>query len=142
MKLLRSREPVSETGTVPAPDIDAPAPAHGPRASKARIGDMLVALGTISEDQLQAALSEQRSSGRRLGEVLIAMGALHERDFLKTLAEQLGIPLVDLRSVTPEADALSHIPESMVRSENVLPVSIDDGELAIAISTEPTDDLV
>ena len=147
MKLLRSREPVSETGNPPAPDvdapdIDAPAPVHAPRASKARIGDMLVAQGTISEDQLQAALGEQRRSGRRLGEVLVAMGALGERDFLKTLAVQLGIPLVDLRSVTPEPDALSRMPESMVRSENVLPVSIDEGELAIAISTEPTDDLI
>ena len=147
MKLLRSREPVSETGNPPAPDvdapdIDAPAPVHAPRASKARIGDMLVAQGTISEDQLQAALGEQRRSGSRLGEVLVAMGALGERDFLKTLAVQLGIPLVDLRSVTPEPDALSRMPESMVRSENVLPVSIDEGELAIAISTEPTDDLM
>jgi type IV pilus assembly protein PilB len=145
MKLHRARDAVAPITA--EPEAEAPAPAggarpHAPRASKARIGELLVAQGTISEDQLQAGLLEQKRTGRRLGEVLVELGALGERDFLKTLADQLGIPLVDLRSVTPEPEALARIPESMVRSEGVLPVYVDDGELAIAISTEPTDELV
>ena len=70
------------------------------------------------------------------------MGALGERDFLQTLSSQLEIPLIDLRFATPEAEALAHIPESMVRSARVLPVSIVDGALWIAFSTEPTDALL
>ncbi len=50
--------------------------------------------------------------------------------------------MVDLRTVTPEPEALARIPESIVRAEGVLPVSIDDGELAIATSSEPTDELL
>jgi type IV pilus assembly protein PilB len=143
MKLHRARATDAETSVEPVEEPPASdARTHAPRASKARIGELLVARGTISEEQLQAGLLEQRRTGHRLGEVLVQLGALGERDFLKTLAEQLGIPLVDLRSVTPEPDAVARIPEAMVRSEGVLPVYFDEGELAIAISTEPADELV
>jgi Type II secretion system (T2SS), protein E, N-terminal domain len=97
------------------PEAEAPGPevaARPARARKLRIGELLVAQGTISEDQLRAGLLEQKRTGRRLGEVLVELGVLGERDFLKTLAGQLEIPLVDLRTVTPEPEALARIPES------------------------------
>jgi type IV pilus assembly protein PilB len=120
-------------------------PAVAPPAArpvKMRIGERLIARGLISEEQLSRALLEQAGTGRRVGEVLVEMGTLGERDFLSTLSEQLDLPLVDLRSVTPEPDALARVPEAMVRSERVLPVRIEDGALSIAISTEPTDELL
>lgn len=108
-----------------------------------RLGEMLVAKGAISSDQLSRALTEQKSSGgRRLGEVLVQMGVLGERDFLEALAEQFGLRIVDLRQVTPDAEALACLPEAIVRSEAVLPVQVQDGMLLVAISTEPTKDLV
>ena len=103
---------------------------------------MLVDAGTITKEQLTRALLEQAGTGRRLGEVLVDIGALGERDFLKALSSQLGIPLVDLRTATPEPEALARIPETMVRAARVLPVAIDDGALWIAFSTEPMDALL
>jgi type IV pilus assembly protein PilB len=141
MKLHRARETVVEA-TADAQPADADAPAQAPRPVKMRIGERLVAQGKISKDQLTAGLLEQAGTGRRLGEVLVEMGALGERDFLKALSEQLDIPLVDLRTATPEADALACIPEATVRAARVLPVRINDGELSVAISTEPPDGLV
>jgi type IV pilus assembly protein PilB len=119
------------------PEIAAPA-----RPGKLRIGEMLVAEGTITKDELTQGLLKQAGTGRRLGEVLVEMGALGERDFLQALSVQLEIPLVDLRSATPEPEALACIPEAMVREARVLPVSISDGALAIAFSTEPMDALL
>ncbi len=130
-----------------APETDAAValldePAIGRRPLRMRIGERLVARGAISEAQLTAALLEQAGTGRMLGAVLIELGSLSERAFLDALAEQLELPLVDLRQATPEADALALIPEAIVRAARVLPVRIDDGQLVVAISTEPTDELV
>ena len=38
------------------------------------IGDLLVREGLISQDQLKAALAEQRGNGYRLGYNIVAMG--------------------------------------------------------------------
>jgi type IV pilus assembly protein PilB len=145
MKLHRARETVVETAADAvrdAPPADSHSPASAARPVKMRIGERLVAQGTISKEQLASGLLKQAGTGRRLGEVLVEMGALGERDFLKALAEQLDLPLVDLRTATPEADALACIPESMVRAARVLPVRIDGGELSVAISTEPPEELL
>jgi type IV pilus assembly protein PilB len=146
MKLHRGRETVAVLD--PEPELERgpgpvePEPAGTPRAVKKRIGELLVAEGTITKDQLTRALLEQAGTGRRLGEVLVDMGALGERDFLTALSAQLEIPLVDLRTATPEAEALSKLPEAMVRAARVLPVSIEDGALWVAFSTEPMDALL
>ena len=146
MKLHRGKGATAVFETAPPDEIELPsdrpeitAPA---RPGKLRIGEMLVAEGTITKDQLTQGLLKQAGTGRRLGEVLVEMGALGERDFLQALSVQLAIPLVDLRSATPEPEALACIPEAMVREARVLPVSISDGALAIAFSTEPMDALL
>ena len=127
--------------TEPVPGVAVAGSEPTPRAVKMRIGERLVARGLISQEQLTTALLEQAGTGRLLGKVLIELGVLGERDFLQALSEQLQLPLVDLRSVTPEPDALACIPEAMVRAARVLPVRIDNGALSVAISSEPSDGL-
>lgn len=40
-----------------------------------RLGDLLIAAGAITEEQLQTALQTQKQSGQRLGDVLIDSGS-------------------------------------------------------------------
>ena len=66
-----------------------------------RLGDILVASGAVTEAQIEEALERQRREGGRLGENLIEMGLLSEEqmsfilqtkpDAPKTL-EETGIP--------------------------------------------------
>jgi general secretion pathway protein E/type IV pilus assembly protein PilB len=39
-----------------------------------RLGDKLVELGLITQDQLRIALQEQKSTGKQLGEALLVLG--------------------------------------------------------------------
>jgi type IV pilus assembly protein PilB len=145
MRLHRAHDTDADVAVGLAEDVpvaDTASPANVSRPVKMRIGELLVARGLISKDQLSHALLEQAGTGRRLGEVLVESGTLGERDFLKALSEQLEIPLVDLRTATPEPDALARIPEAIVRAARVLPVSIQNGELSVAISTEPSEELL
>jgi hypothetical protein len=52
---------------------------------KEYLGQVLLHYGKVSEAQLQAAREAQRSSGAKLGEVLVAQGFLSEQDVLDIL---------------------------------------------------------
>ena len=54
------------------------------------VGEMLVARGYVTPEQLEAALEAQHSlpTMETLGETLVSMGFLSQRDKLRCLAEQ------------------------------------------------------
>jgi hypothetical protein len=52
------------------------------------IGEVLVAAGAITREELQEALQEQRQSGKRLGEVLIEAGRISWLSLAQALADQ------------------------------------------------------
>ena len=54
------------------------------------IGEVLVAAGAITREELQEALQEQRQSGKRLGEVLIEAGRISWLSLAQAIADQTG----------------------------------------------------
>ena len=66
-------------------------------ANPARIGDVLVAQGVLSPEQLQRALAEQKASGQMLGEMLVAQGVINNAVLVETLAKCLGVSGCQLR---------------------------------------------
>ena len=54
------------------------------------IGEVLVAAGAITREELQEALHEQRESGKRLGEVLIEAGRISWLSLAQAIADQTG----------------------------------------------------
>lgn len=52
------------------------------------IGEVLVAAGAITREELQEALEEQRRSGKRLGEVLIEAGRISWLSLAQAIADQ------------------------------------------------------
>ena len=59
-----------------------------------RLGDMLISLDVITEEQLQQALEDQKVTHKRLGEQLIADGFITEGQLIDTLRVQLGIDYI------------------------------------------------
>ena len=59
---------------------------EGGDMGKGRMGDRLVALGIITEDQLNVALQEKKISGRLLGEVLVDLSFIDEETLSAVLA--------------------------------------------------------
>src|SRR5215207_7994856 len=83
----------------------------GRLASMAKLGQLLVARGWITVQQLTRALKNQSVVGGRLGTCLLEMDVISEDLLLKGLSEQLGVPAAavdDLRAVSEEVrDLLS-----------------------------------
>ncbi|QYU66914.1 hypothetical protein J4558_18400 [Leptolyngbya sp. 15MV] len=66
------------------------------------MGALLLKRGLLSQDQLERALTEQRSTGQRLDRVLIRQGHVTREQVLAAIGEQFHMPVVDLDTVLVE----------------------------------------
>ncbi|EJG2021154.1 type II/IV secretion system protein [Vibrio parahaemolyticus] len=103
-----------------------------------RLGDLLVEEGIVSEDQIQQALSAQRSTGQKLGDALIDLGFITEKQMLEFLSQQLGLPLIDLGRAPVDADAVQILPEVHARRLRAMVVARNGDSLRVAMS-DPAD---
>ena len=123
-----------------------------------RLGEVLLELGAIHPDDLIGALSRQREVGggvpagpdgsdpnapapdaaARLGRLLVDQGVITEVDLAAALAEQFGVPLADLRTVSPEQAAIDRIPEELARKHGVIPLRVEDERVYLA-AADPLD---
>ncbi|MCL1925622.1 MAG: Flp pilus assembly complex ATPase component TadA [Syntrophorhabdaceae bacterium] len=101
---------------------------------KKRLGEFLVETGLISEADLSKALSEQRSKKEKLGDVIASLGLASDIEIAQALSIQLGIPLIDLRNTPVEPQAIELISEKVARKHLIIPISIDQKELHIAMA--------
>ncbi len=67
------------------------------QAKKLRLGEVLLQQGILSEDQLTAALAQQKNTGAMLGEVLVNEGVINSAVLVRSLARCLGMPGCHLR---------------------------------------------
>ncbi|MBX3247354.1 MAG: hypothetical protein KF901_09240 [Myxococcales bacterium] len=88
----------------------------------ARIGDMLVAAGFVTDEQVSSALDAQRSSGRRLGEELVALGFVSEVQLTQVLSNQLSVPWVSLHHVELTRELLDLVPAEVADRFGLIPV--------------------
>lgn len=107
-----------------------------------RIGDILVADGILTPDQLDEALEKQREdpNSARLGTVVLELGMVSEHAVARALARQLRLPMVDLVERTPSPEAIEVVPRRLAERHDLLPLDVDpdEGILTVAMS-DPTD---
>ncbi|HUT85059.1 MAG TPA: ATPase, T2SS/T4P/T4SS family [Thermodesulfobacteriota bacterium] len=100
------------------------------------LGEMLIASGVITPDQLKSALESQKKSGLRLGKELIRLGYLTEEVIIETLGDQAGIPYVDLDTYLIDQKTISLLPEDLARRHQLIPLFKIRNVLTIAM-TDP-----
>jgi MSHA biogenesis protein MshE len=108
------------------------------QGKKLRIGDLLIQQGAITEDQLVAALAQQKESGQRLGRTLSDMGFVEEDQMLTILSKQLNIPFVDLGRFDFNADLVKKLPETMARRFRAIILEDQRKDLLVGM-TDPMD---
>ncbi len=108
------------------------------RPEKLRLGDVLTGQKLISQEQLKAALEEQKRSGRRLGKVLIDLGILSEEQIAEALARQLGMPHIALKYFNFKTDVVRRLPEAQARRHRAV-VLEDRRERYLVGMADPTD---
>lgn len=92
---------------------------------KIRIGDVLVAAGAITEEQLQEGLAKQKETGRKLGNALVDLGFISNDMLITVLTTQLGIDYIELKGAKIEEKVIHMVPEKMVTKYQAIPIEID-----------------
>ena len=99
-----------------------------------RLGDILLQWKVLREEDLRAALQEQRESNKLLGEILMKHRLIDEDTLFKALSEQLGLPLVSPHEINVAAIA-DVLPKKLCADYLVFPASIEkDGTLRVAVT--------
>ena len=100
-----------------------------------RLGQILVDLGHLTEDQLWDVLEEQKQgAGEIIGQVAIRMGFVTEAHVSEALAEQWGMPVVNLTETTISPKVLELVPQTMADIYKIMPISLRDNVLTVAMA--------
>jgi type IV pilus assembly protein PilB len=102
-----------------------------------RLGQILVDLGFITDEQLEMLVEEQHQHPNQLiGRLGEEMGLITEEQLAQALAEQMNMQVVDLSDVTIPKSVLDEITETMAQLYRVIPIKLEENTLTLA-SSEP-----
>ncbi len=92
------------------------------KITKKRLGEILVAQGIVTSDQVQEALKIQSKTGEKLGEALVKAGFTTETEIAKTLCTQFAKPFLKASRYDIARDVLSLLPPKMLIEHQFVPV--------------------
>lgn len=101
---------------------------------KMRLGDRLIEVGLITQDQVTIALIEQKKTGKMIGQALIDLGFISDSDMREVLGETLGRGSIDLSSIVPDADAVALISKQLAQRHNVVPVNFNEASKSLMLA--------
>ncbi len=126
-----AKKPAAAAGKKPAPKGQRDdGSAHG---GKRRIGQVLIDLGFIDDDQLWGILDEAKSNGLPTGQVAVSRGLINEEQLLQALAEQHGLKTANLAEAKPQPEVIQLVPETMANVYKILPLTLKDKVLTIVV---------
>ncbi len=82
---------------------------------KSYIAETLLNQQLITQEQLDVALAEQKISDKKIGQILIDLGFIDEDNLLKVLSTQLHVPYIDLKLYPIEPEIVKLLPEFYCR---------------------------
>jgi type IV pilus assembly protein PilB len=101
---------------------------------KKRIGDILMEMGFLDQDQLKMALMETQKTGVMLGDVLRRLDWVTEEDLQMAIAVQSGAQILDSEKVVVDQSLMSKIPVEVVNEHGMFPFAVENGTLNVACS--------
>lgn len=103
---------------------------------KARLDQILLRMGAVSDEQIRKALLRQKSRGGRLGSNLLYYRFVTEEQMVQALSEQFAISGVRLSGCEIPEDVVKRIPVKVAEELVALPFRFDreTGELHVAIA--------
>lgn len=104
------------------------------RVTLKQLGELLLEKGIINQNQLDKALKLQREKGGLIGQILVMLGFVTEEEIAQALTVQYGFPYLPLESyeVTPEVIQL--IPENVATQYNLIAIDRIEDLITIAMS--------
>ena len=100
-----------------------------------RLGDVLVELGYVNDDQIGQAIAYQKENkGVRMGGALIALGFITEHQMLEALGKRLNYTLVDIQDLNVDIKAVEMIPRMLAEKYCMMGYRIDGGSYFMLVN--------
>ena len=106
-------------------------------AARTRIGELLLATGAITQQQLDHALAQQISLKLPLGKVLLKLDYITDETMRQALSAQLNVPYVDLDTVTIDRKLARVLNGSDARRHSLRPLA-QVGRTRTVVMDDPT----
>ena len=97
-----------------------------------RLGDILVARGLLSDEQLESVLSSQNSRSM-LGETLVARGLITNEQLGSALAQQFDVPYREIAGETVNPQLVRLLPENLSRQRLIAPIGVKNSVMTLAM---------
>jgi hypothetical protein len=98
------------------------------------IGELLVEKGLLNKEQLGHSLIIQKQKGGLIGQILVALGYVTETDIALALTSQYGFPYLPLESYEIDPEIVKLIPEGVARQYLLIPIDKFGNNLSVAMS--------
>ncbi len=105
-----------------APTIETVLPASPPGRKTALLGEILVELGAIDRESVEAAVGAARGAGRPIGEYLVDKGVITGDQLAEALAFRFGVDHVHLQNFAVDMAAANLIAPEVAKRLEAVPV--------------------
>ncbi|MCG6553209.1 MAG: type II/IV secretion system protein [Candidatus Magnetominusculus sp. LBB02] len=99
-----------------------------------RLGEILIDAKTITQEQLDDCLENQKTSKKKLGDVIVQMGFSTEGEIAMALSSQLNLPYIDLASTAIREEAIASLTRDFVYKNTIIPISVTNRLMQIAMA--------
>lgn len=97
-----------------------------------RLGDILVAQGLITDEQLQGVLVSQGGHGM-LGDTLVARGLITNEQLGNALEQQFDVRFCEIPRETVNPQLVRLLPEMLSRQRLIAPIGVKNGVMTLAM---------
>jgi len=108
------------------------------KKANVRFGELLLSKGLLNRRELTEALNEQRNQGGRLGEILVKLKMLSDEDVRCALAEHLATERVHLDINEINMDIARLVPETIAKRFSLVAIGEKDNKVLVAMA-DPLD---
>ncbi len=124
-------------------DKPAPTPGNGltppsKKASSRFISDVIVEMGFLARERVDAAVEEGKASGRSPEQVLLETGSITGDQLARAVAQRFGLHHIDLTIYKTDVSALNSITPQAARRLNAVPVGTDENEQLLVAMSDPS----
>ncbi len=105
------------------------------------IGEILKEMGSIPQEQIDAAMHVQRVTNEVLGEILVKLNFITTDELARAIAFQYKLEYLDLDGYVPLRKTLELVDKEFALLNMVIPLKIEDGVLVVATAW-PNDDTI
>jgi len=99
-----------------------------------QLGELLIERSMITQQQLEKALHYQKEAGGLIGEILVELGFVKEEDIAQALTAQYGFPYLPLGNYEINSEILNIIPSRVARQYMLVPIDKIGNSITLAMS--------